>query len=182
MSSWWSDHPDLETVARRGRKELQQETLSAERDNELLRKRRRQLVDVCYEWMNRGDLVTVSAGGQEFEGRLVAVVNDLLVVATKTYEVVFNLATVDFARSDRQAAFSGSSGDRTVGSFRAALGRAEVDQNPIRLVGTAGVFDVTGVIDASTEDHVLMRDGQGIEWALPRSRMAFAVGDVPTPR
>ena len=182
MTSWWMEHPDLESVARRGRKELQQDLASAEQDSELLRKRRRQTVDVCYEWMSRGDLVTVSAARREFEGRLVAAVNDLAVVATRTFEVAVNLDLVDFVRSDRRSEFAGSTGDRNVGSFRAALGRAEVDQTLIRIVGDAGVFDVTGVIDASTDEHIVMRDQQGHEWLLPRAKAAVAVVGMPTAR
>jgi hypothetical protein len=182
MNAWWTEHPDLEGVARRGRKELQEDSESAERDTELLRKRRRRAVDLCYEWMSRGDLVTVSVAHHEFEGRLVAAVNDLVVVATKTTDAAMNLELVDFVRSDRKSEFAGSSGDRTAGSFRAALGRAEVEQKLIRVVGESGVFDVTGVIDASTDDHIVMRDPQGHEWLLPRTKAAFAVVGGPTPR
>ena len=102
--------------------------------------------------------------------------------ATKTTDAAMNLELVDFVRSDRKSEFAGSSGDRTAGSFRAALGRAEVEQKLIRVVGEAGVFDVTGVIDASTDDHIVMRDPQGHEWLLPRTKAAFAVVGRPTPR
>lgn len=182
MTSWWSDHPDLEGVARRGRKELHEDATSAERDTELLRKRRRHLIDVCYEWMSRGDLVTISAADYEFEGRLVAAVNDVVVVATKTFEVAVNLDLAQFVRSDRKGAFAGATGDRSVSSFRAALGRAEIEQGRLRLVGRNRAFDVTGVIDASTEDHVLVRGGQGAEWALPRRQVAFAIAEGSTRR
>ena len=79
MGTWWSEHPDLEGVARRGRAELEEEAAEAEADTELLRQRRRSLIDVCFEWMSRGDLVTVAVGGSQFEGQLTAAVNDLLV-------------------------------------------------------------------------------------------------------
>lgn len=182
MSSWWSDHPDLEGIARRGRRELHDETVSAERDTDLLRKRRRSLIDVCHEWMSRGDLVTVGAAGHEFEGQLVAAVNDLIVIATKNFEVAVNVTNAEFARRDQSGMYAGTSGDRTVGSFRAALGRSEVDQTPIRLVGRNDAFDITGTIEASTEDHILIRGRRGLEWALPRSQVAFAVGGPPTTR
>lgn len=177
MSSWWSDHPDLEGVARRGRRELHEETASAERDTELLRIRRRQLIDVCYEWMSRGDLVTISTADHEFEGRLVAAVNDMAVLATKTLEVAVNLDLAHFVRSDRKGAFAGSTGDRSASSFRAALGRAEIEQSRLRLVGRDRAFEVTGVIDASTDDHILVKDGQGVDWALPRRQVAFAIAE-----
>lgn len=175
MGSWWSDHPDLEGVARRGRGELHEESVAAEHDAELLRKRRRSLIAVCYEWMSRGDLATIGSAGHQFEGQLLAAVNDLLVVATKTLTVAVNSANVQFARSDRMAAFEGTTGERTVSSFRAELGRYEVEGSRVRVVGSNGGFDLTGVIEASTDDHILMRDGQGLEWALPRSQVAFAV-------
>lgn len=178
MGSWWSDHPDLEGVARRGRGELHEESVAAERDAELLRKRRRDLIAVCHEWMSRGDLVTVAAAGHHFEGNLEAAVNDLLIITTKTLTVAVNVARVQFARSDRRAEFEGTTGDRTVSSFRAELGRHEVEGNRVRLVGSGGGFDLTGIIEASTDDHVLMRDGQGLEWVLPRNQLAFAIGEV----
>lgn len=176
MSTWWTDHPDLESVARHGRGEMAEEAASAEADNELLRKRRRSLIDVCFEWMNRGDLATVETVGSQFEGRLVAAVNDLLILHTKTIEVALNVTAVRFIRSDIRAAFEGSSGDRSVSSFRAQLGRFEVDATPIRLVGEA--FDLTAVIDASTDDHVLVRDAQGVEWALPRNEIAYSASPM----
>ena len=110
MSSWWSDHPDLEGVARHGRRELEQEAAADEHDTELLRRRRRSIVDVCFEWMSRGDLVTVVVGGQGYEGRLVAAVNDLAIVETKTLRIALNLTLIDYIRSDRPAMFVGSSG------------------------------------------------------------------------
>jgi hypothetical protein len=176
MGSWWSDHPDLEGVARRGRGELQEESIAAEHDAELLRKRRRKLAAVCHEWMSRGDLVTIATAGHHFEGHLVAVVNDLLVITTKTLSVSISIASMQFARSDKRAVVEGTAGGITVSSFRAALGQYEIDSSLVRLVGVEGGFDLTGIIEASTDDHVLMRDNQGLEWALPRSQIAFAVG------
>ncbi len=173
MSTWWSDHPDLEGVARRGRNELVDDAASAEADTELLRKRRRSLIDVCFEWMSRGDLVTVATVGSQFEGRLEAAVNDLLILSTKTTDIAVNTATIRFVRSDLRGAFEGSSGDRSVSSFRAQLGRFEVDGAPIRLVGRS--FDLTAVINASTDDHVLVCDEHGVEWALPRGEIAYAI-------
>lgn len=178
MSPWWSDHPDLESLARRGRGELQHESIAAEEDAEVLRQRRRTLTDLCFEWMSRGDLVTVAAAGHQFKGQLIAVVNDLLVIAAGTLEVIVRLDNLQFARSDRRAHFEGTTGDRTVSSFRAALGRSEIDQSTVRLVGVSDAFDVTGIIEASTDDHFLVKTSQGLTWALPRAQTAFAIGET----
>lgn len=175
MSSWWTEHPDLEGVARRGRSELAEEAISAEQDAELLRKRRRSLSDVFFEWMNRGDLVTIAVGSAQFEGELTATVNDLVIMTTKTFAVAINTALISFARSDKSGAFAGTTGDRTVSSFRAQLGRYEIDATPVRLISTNESFDLVAVIEASTDDHVMVRDEQGIEWALPRTEIACAV-------
>lgn len=175
MGSWWSDHPDLESVARRARSEISEEAVAAERDAELLRKRRRSLADVCFEWMSRGDLVTIAVADHQFEGQITAAVNDLIVVATKTLEVAANLGTIGFVRSDRSAVFEGTSGNRTVSSFRAELGRHEVEGTRVRLIGVQGSFDLTAVIAASTDDHVLAIDRQGLDWALPRTEISGAI-------
>lgn len=164
MSAWWSDHPDLEGVARRGRRELLEEDSAAEFDTEQLRKRRRRLVDLCFEWMSRGDRITIGVGDDHFEGRLVAAVNDLLLLRTNDIEIAAVTDAVAFARSDGRAKSGGTSGTRSFGSFRAYLGAAEIDRIPVRLVGQG--FDVTGIIDASTDDHWLVVDHQGVEWAL----------------
>lgn len=182
MGTWWSDHPDLEGVASRGRRELEEEAAAAEHDTELLRQRRRHLTDVCYEWMARGDLVTVAAAGHRFEGHLTAAVNDLVVVETKTQTIALNTHALHFVRSDRVGSGPGTTGDRTISSFRAYLGKYEVEGTPTRLIGAAGAFDVIGVIEASTEDHVLVRDAQGSQWALPRSLIAIAMGETATER
>ncbi len=176
MGTWWSEHPDLESLARRARLEYTEEVASAERDTELLRKRRRSLTDVCFEWMSRGDEITISFGETHFEGQLVATVNDLAILRTRTIELGANLGAVDFVRSNRRSAFPGTSGARSVSSFRALLGRFEVEAAPVRLVGRNTSFDIAGVIDASTEDHILVLDGQGLEWALPRSAIAYVLG------
>ncbi len=175
MSSWWSEHPDLEAVARRGRSEISEEAVAAERDAELLRKRRRSLSDVCFEWMSRGDLVTIAVGGHQFEGRLTVTVNDLVVVRTRTLEVAINTALVGFARSDKRGAFEGTTGDRSVSSFRAQLGRFEIDVMPVRLISARGSFDLVGVIEASTDDHITVRDTSNLEWVLPRTEIACAI-------
>jgi len=176
VSTWWSEHPDLEALARHSRREMTEELAAAEHDTELLRLRRRTLTDVCFEWMSRGDRVTVAVGGTHFEGRLIAVVNDLAIVGTKTIEVGVNLGAVDFARSNDRAAYTGTSGERSVSSFRALLGRFEIERMPARLVGRHRSFDQTGVIEASSDDHVLIRDDQGLEWALPRGGIAYVIG------
>lgn len=176
MGTWWSEHPDLESLARRGRREYEDDVAAAEHDTELLRKRRRSLRDVCFEWMSRGDLVSIATAGNHFEGHLVAVVNDLAILRTRTIEIAVKLSTVDYVRSNRRAAFAGTSGERSVSSFRALLGRFEIEGTPVRLVGMDMTFDVTGTIDASTDDHILMRDAQNLEWVLPRVRIAYAIG------
>lgn len=176
MSTWWSEHPDLESLARKGRREYEDELAAAEHDTELLRKRRRSITEVCFEWMSRGDRVTIAIAGTQFEGQLVAVVNDLAVLRTKTIEIAINLRVVDFVRSSQRAAGQGTSGTRSVSSFRALLGRFEIEMTPVRLVGVDKKFDITGVIDASTDDHILAKDGQGVEWALPRHQVAYAIG------
>jgi hypothetical protein len=175
VGTWWSDHPDLEGVARRGRTELEEETVSAEQDTELLRKRRRSLGDICFEWMSRGDLVAVAVAGTQFEGQLVAAVNDLIVLRTKTIDLSINTGAVNFIRSNRRSVYPASTGARDVSSFRAQLGRYEVEATPVRLVGNSGSPDVTGVIEASTDDHLLVRDTQRVEWALPRAQVAYAL-------
>ena len=176
MSTWWSDHPDLEGVARRSRRELIEEDSVAESDTEQLRKRRRTLVDLCFEWMSRGDQVTIGVGEHQFEGQLVAAVNDLLVLRSKDVEVAASIAAISFARCDRRGAFGGTTGERSVGSFRAYLGVAEVEQLPVRLVGTR--FDVTGLIDASTDDHWLVIDRNGVEWALPHHATEYCLTTI----
>ncbi len=173
MSTWWSDHPDLEGVARRGRDELIADAASAEADTEHLRKRRRSLIDVCFEWMSRGDQVTVAAAGSQHTGRLSAALNDLLVLETTDQVVAANTKAVDFVRSDEPAHFPGTSGERTIGSFRAYLGRHEVEGTSVRLVGAT--FDIVAVVEACTDDHVLARDESGVEWALPQEIIALAI-------
>lgn len=177
MSPWWSDHPDLDAAARRGRAELQAETESAEQDTEHLRKRRRRLIDVCFEWMSRGDLVTVAVADRQFEGRLLAAVNDLVVLQAGSLQVGINGEVIQYVRSDRRAEFAGTTGDRTISSFRAGLGRYEVEQLPVHLIGRTPAIDVCGIIEASTDDHVLLRDSQGVEWAIARCEIACAIDD-----
>lgn len=176
MGTWWADHPDLESLARKARREYTEELAAAEHDSELLRLRRRSLTDVCFEWMSRGDEVTVAVGETHFEGRLVAVVNDLAILRTKTIEVGINLDAVAFVRSNKQAVSGGTSGERSVSSFGALLGKFEIEGNPLRLVGTGRSFDVTGVINASTDDHVMLHDNLGSEWVLPRLSIAYVLG------
>jgi len=154
---------------------MSEEAIAAERDTELLRKRRRSLADVCFEWMSRGDLVTVAIGNNQFEGQLTTAVNDLVVISTKTLEVAINTSLIGFVRCDQRSVFAGTTGNRTVSSFRAQLGRYEVDATAVRLVGASSAFDLIGMIEASTDDHVVARDTQGLEWVLPRTEIAYVI-------
>ncbi len=173
MNTWWSDHPDLEGVARTGHGDLVADAAEAEADTEHLRKRRRSLIDVCFEWMSRGDQVTVAAAGLQYTGRLSAALNDLLVLETDHQVVAVNTSAVEFVRSEGHARVAGTSGERTAGSFRAYLGRHEVNGAPVRLIGTT--FDVVGVVAACTDDHVLVCDEHDVEWALPQRLIVFAI-------
>lgn len=177
QGSWWSDHPDLVGVARRGRREYEEEAAEAERDTEQLRRRRRGIVDVCFEWMSRGDLVGIGIGARIFNGRLVAAVNDLVSLETETSRVVINLNSVRFVRSEQVGAFPGTTGERSVSSFRAELGRHEVEARPVRLLGEGDGFDVTGVIEVSAPDHVIVVDGRHAEWLLPLEKVCCVVLD-----
>jgi len=175
MTSWWSDHPDLEGVARRGRGEIRHEAEEVEHDAEHLRRRQRSVIDVCFEWMSRGDLVTIGVGDAEYQGRLEVAINDLVVLATSTLRVAIDTAAIRFARSDRPNAFEGTSGDRSVASFQAFLGSYEVDRQPVRLRDAAGSFDVTGIIQATTQDHVNLQGPEDKEWILTRRSIACAL-------
>lgn len=177
-SPWWSDHPDLDAVARRGRAEFAADAAAAEHDTEILRMRRRSLVDLCFEWMSRGDVVTIAVADRQFEGRLLAAVNDLLTVQTTAHSVAVNVPAIQYVRSDRRAVFEGTTGDRSVSSFRAGLGRHEVEQTPVHLIGRTPAVDVVGIIAASTDDHVLLRDARGVEWAVALSEIACAIASV----
>ncbi|MDJ0925256.1 MAG: hypothetical protein QNJ77_11900 [Acidimicrobiia bacterium] len=165
-------------MARRGRSELEDDTAAAEHDTELLRRRRRSLTDVCFEWMSRGDLVSIGVADRQFEGQLVAAVNDLLVLETRTARVAINVSTLRFARSERRGAFTGTTGERGVSSFRADLGRYEIEGKPVRLIGREPGTDLTGVIVAATEDHVLLRNAAGLETVVPRSELACAIEEA----
>lgn len=118
--------------------------------------------------------MTIGLPTRQFEGQLKAAVNDLVVLSTRTVEIAINLNVVSFVRSNQRAAFAGTSGERAVGSFRAQLGLFEVEETSVRLVGKEA-FDVTGFITASTDDHVILQDGGGIEWALHRDHITHAV-------
>jgi len=179
MTSWWSEHPDLEGVARRGRGEIRQEAEDVESDAEHLRRRRRSLVEVCFEWMSRGDLVTIGVGATEYQGSLVAAINDLVILTTPVLRVAIDAGAVHFARSDRPAAHEGSSGERTIGSFQALLGSYEVEGRPVRLRDAGGSFDVTGTVTATTADHVDVRDGDGREWVLARGAVTCVLEPAP---
>lgn len=173
MGTWWSEHPDLDGLARRGRGELTEEAAAGEADTEQLRKRRRSLVDLCFEWMSRGDQVSIGIGDHQFEGRIVAAVNDLVVLHTGEVEIAASVDAIDFVRSNRPATHPGTSGERAVSSFRAYLGAAEIDRSPVHLVGSG--FDVEGIIDASTVDHWLVIDQNGVQWALSRHAIGYCV-------
>jgi hypothetical protein len=172
VTSWWSDHPDLEGVARHGRGELRQEAEEVESDAEHLRRRGRSLVDVCFEWMCRGDLVTIGVGDVEYQGRLEAAINDLVVVTTPGLRVAVAAAAIRFVRSDRPGAGEGTTGDRSITSFQALLGSYEVERRPVRVHDAAGSFDVSGIVLATTPDHVNLQSPGGQEWILARGAIA----------
>jgi len=175
MSTWWEDHPDLAGVARSGRHELEADAVAGEQDAEQLRRRRRTIVDVCFEWMGRGDLVTVGLGSHEYQGKLVAAVNDLVIVKTRSVEASINATTIRFARSDQIAQFTGTSGRRETSSFRAQVGRFEMDRQLVKVHADDGSVELTGRVTATTDDHVLVTDSQNRAWAIRWTHVASAV-------
>ena len=142
----------------------------------MLRKRRRSLVEVCFEWMSRGDHVTLSVCGDHFDGRLTAAISDLLVLETADLVVAIRVEATDYVRSNQRSCSEGTSGSQRVQSFRAYLADFEVNAREVRLVGAE--FDVLGMIDASTDDHVLVVDRSGGRWALPRHSIGYATSSA----
>lgn len=165
---------DLADVARSGAREWQLEMAAWETDAETLRLRRRSLVNVLWEGMQRGDRATLTAGGHSFTGTLEAARGDLAILTTPELMVAVNLVRLDAVHLERTA--GGVSGDRTFGSLRAYLGMLEVEGLEVRILGRG--VDVRGRIVVVAEDHVLVSPPGGGDTAVAMSAVAAIVRQI----
>jgi hypothetical protein len=140
-----------------------------EGDAERLRQKRRGLVDVLWEAMQRGDRVTLGGAGHSFTGKLTIARGDLAVLATHETDVAVNIGAVDLATFVRDG--DGVSGDRSYRSFRAYLGMLEVEGMTVRLLGRD--IDIVGRVDAVAADHVMVIGTT--EATVPITRIAAVV-------
>lgn len=162
---------ELADIGRSGAREWALEMAAWETDAEVLRLRRRSIVNVLWEAMQRGDRVTLTLGRHSFTGKLEAARGDLAMVTTPELDVAINLSHVDAAHIERGA--GGVVGDRTFGSLRAYLGMLEVDGVSVRILGRG--VDVQGRVVVVAEDHLWVEPDSGGESAIAIDALAAIV-------
>jgi len=161
---------ELADVARSGAREWQLEMAAWETDAEVLRLRRRTMVNVLWESMQRGDRVTLTLGEHSFTGTLAAALADFALLTTPELDVAVNLGNLGAIHIER--ASGGVVGDRTFGSLRAFLGMLEVDGREVRVLGRE--IDVQGRVQVVADDHLLLQTTDG-ESAVALAALAAVV-------
>lgn len=177
----WSDDP-IESLARELREgvgaEFRAEAEMVEIETEIGRLRRRTLPAVAREAANRGDRVSLVTVGRTITGLIAHVGRDYVSIETPT-----ELAD---ARLDRVALVvtpSASGGiDPRSGSitFKARLAEFEQSGDEVELVATALAVSVRGRVTVVAEDHVVVRDLDGVTNVFPLDTVDLAIRSRPS--
>jgi hypothetical protein len=166
---------DLAAVSRRGAREFDSEMADAEAEAERYRLRGRTVVDAMWEAMNRGDSVSLVMGDRTLAGALVAVRNDLALLQQPDALAAVRIGGVDALRMD--PGDEGVAGDRTHGSLASYLRMLMLDRVVVTVLGDR--FEVTGVVEAVTPDHILVVAAAG-QWVVPIRSLHAVVRPLPS--
>ena len=166
---------DLAAVSRRGAREFDSEMADAEAEAERYRLRSRTVVDAMWEAMNRGDSVFLVMGDRTLTGALVAVRNDLALLQQPEALAAVRIGGVDALRMD--PGDEGVAGDRTHGSLASYLRMLMLDRVMVTVLGDR--FEVTGVVEAVTPDHILMVAAPA-QWVVPIRSLHAVVRPLPS--
>lgn len=155
------DFADFDELGRELRRSVGDEFRRAAEDDEIAASkvalRRRNLEQVAYELLARGDVVAVTCGAERFTGRLVHAHGDLATMHRSVGgEVHINLAGPVMLTVEERATEGGKGRDRFgPESFIARLRQLELDETDIEIV-TIGEGHVAGRIGAVATDHVMV--------------------------
>ena len=160
-------------LRRRVGHELRMEAEQAEQDAAAFELRRRRLADVAVELLSRGDTVTVLAGDRALRGRLTYARGEIASVETASGRVDVNLTPGVVLRIDERAAAGGTAPRPGSDSLRARLLEHELAGTSIEAWLPSTGLEVRGSIAAVGLDHLIVRDGDGTEWVLQLSDIAW---------
>lgn len=169
------DHPDLAALHWRTSADLRDERAAEERDAQQSRWQERSLTDFAHESMNRGDEVTVAAGGVEYAGVLVAATDRLLTIESPSATVHFNPDRVDWLRVGRRGRGHAGAGSTDLRSFEAVLRMYETTGESVRLIARDGRLEVVGPILAVSRDHVYLRSNDAAEVVVSQDALACVI-------
>lgn len=167
--------PDLwdeaEEAMRSVERQARRDQLEGEREGYRHHLAGRTLDGFASDLMQRGDLIRIAWPGGSVRGLLKAAVADLAIVGleSRLYAVCLTaVATVEVVES---RADSGSTGDRSLGSFVAFCRMVEGLSITVDLIGGE---QVDGVLLATAPDHLVFQSGRG-EIAVALDKVAAAL-------
>ena len=172
------ESPIDRALERRLDAEIRTEMAAAEREADVLASKRRTINDVARGSVDRGDSLTVSAGGAEFSGIGVYARGDLMTLAAPSAMIEVNLSSVDWIRVDVRAKAGGRSSPVEAESFPARLGLLELTRELVTVVGRLGTYKVDGRIAAVARDHAAIVAVDTTEWFVQIAGIAFVVRQI----
>lgn len=153
--------------------EIRQEAEMQEQDAAAVELRRRHFADVAVELLSRGDIVTVIAGDRSIRGPLTYARGEIASIATGAGLVDVHLAAGVILRVDERATEGGTAPRSGSDTLRARLLEQELAGIDITVWAPAHKVDVSGTIVTVGKDHVIVRDRDGSEWAMPLDDIAW---------
>lgn len=160
-------------------RELRWEAEDVEVDVDQGRRRKRDLSQVAYELMSKGDEISAGWGHTVVTGRIVYVKGDLAVMETGHAVASLNLSGPVVIKVVKRAA-SGGTGTPSGGSgtFRARLAELEQTGESVRIVSTHSDELMEGRILVAASDHIALANKQGTEWFVPHQVIAMVLQPV----
>jgi RNase P/RNase MRP subunit p29 len=156
--------------------DMRQEAEMVEQDAATFELRRRRLADVAIDLLSRGDTVTVIAGDRSIRGHLSHARGDIASVQTSAGRFDVHLAAGVVLRIDDRSTEGGVTPRSGSDTLRARLLEHELAGVEIEVWAPAHSIDVGGAIVAVGKDHLILRDHDDSEWALPLGDIAWVRG------
>ena len=154
--------------------EFRMEAEAVEEDAAKLVLRKRDLADVVLEFLNRGDVVGISALDVSYTGVVSHAAGDLTIIDTPHSLINVNLGGPISLHVERRAQSGGRSRANGSQSYRSRMLELEITGENVEII-SSGSRSIEGTISVVGADHIVLIDRNDTEWFIPLSTIALTL-------